>query len=160
MKRKVASSTVEPDNTGKVHIQEELIKLIRGQNSFTRTQHKKMREHLADCLECQSFLGEYLIESVAYDRVNGTPEEPARKLLAQLESLMHKRLQEDIPAYVETLEKFGEEQANTKFRILAAHLLDCHDCRSEMEGIQSWLRKAVQGDLIEPFKIGINARSK
>jgi hypothetical protein len=158
MQGNVILSAIEPDNTGKPHVQEQLIKLIRGKQSFTRTERKKMREHLAVCLECQSFFGEFLIESVAYDRVNGSSEVPARKLLAQLESIMHKRLKEDIPAYVETLEKFGENQANSKYRILAGHLVDCQDCRSEMTGVQSWLRQAVQEGLIEPFEVDTRSR--
>ena len=158
MQRHVVPSTVEPDNTGKPHVQEQIIKLISGQKSLTRTERKKMRVHLMECLECQSFLGEFLIESVAYDRVNGTSQVPARKLLAQLESIMHKRLQEDIPAYVETLQRLGEDQADRKYSILARHLIDCEDCRSEMKGIQTWLQQAVQAGLIEPFEESIHSR--
>lgn len=157
MQRHVVPSTVEPDNTGKPHVQEQIIKLISGQKSLTRTERKKMRVHLMECLECQSFLGEFLIESVAYDRVNGTSQVPARKLLAQLESIMHKRLQEDIPAYVETLEKLGEVEANRRFSILVRHLDDCQECRSEADSVQSWLRRAIQEGLVEPFGAGITS---
>ena len=157
MQKNVAPSTVEPDNTGEPHVKDQLVKLISGQQSFTRTERKKMREHLVDCLYCQSFLGEYLIESIAYNRVNSTSEEPARKLLAQLEEIMHKRLQEDIPAYVETLEKLGEVEANRRFSILVRHLDDCQECRSEADSVQSWLRRAIQEGLVEPFGADITS---
>ncbi len=143
---------------GELHVLEQLIKLISGQHSLTRTERKKMREHLAGCLYCQSFLGEYLIESIEYDRVNSTSEIPARNLIARLEKVMHKRLKEDIPAYVETVERSGEDEAYKRFSLLVSHFVDCQECQSEAEGLQSWLRQAIQKGLIEPFEANVRSR--
>jgi hypothetical protein len=149
MQRNVSPPTIE---AGGPHVVDQLIQLIGGQRSFTRTERKKIREHLVDCLICQSFLGEYLIESVAYDRANSTSEKPARELLSQLEYHMHRRLKGDIPAYVETFMKSGEDVANERYSLLAGHLIDCQDCREEVEGLQSWLQQAIQENLIEPLE--------
>ena len=158
MQRNVVPSTVEPDKEGKPHVLEQLIKLISDNRSLTRAERKKMREHLVGCLYCQAFLGEYLIESIEYDRVNSTSEIPARNLIAQLEKVMHQRLKEDIPAYVETVERSGEDEAYKHFSLLVSHFVDCQECRAEVEGLQSWLRQAIQKGLIEPFEANVRSR--
>ncbi len=161
MSRKTTNTlpAIEPESLDKSpHVLSQLIDMINGKRQFTPTQQKHRWEHLAACIHCQVFLGSYLVKAIEYNKAHGIPEGPEQKLLSRLTKVMHKTLKEDIPAYVEVLVGQDEEEANDRFPLLSHHLRECPACHSAVQDLQSWLRQAIDAELIAPLKVDMSKR--
>jgi hypothetical protein len=141
--------TSDPADLGKFpHFLPQLIDMITGKCQLFPAQQEQCWQHLAECIHCQTFLGSYLVEIIKYDKAHNNPEGSAQELLIQLTQIMHKTLKEDIPAYVEALEEQREEEANSRFPLLADHLQACQDCQLAVQDLRSWLRQLGEAGML------------
>lgn len=120
------------------HVIPQLVDMILGEQVFS-AQQQQAWDHLAVCIHCQTFLACYLHEVIAYDKEHGESEERAQKLLTKLAQIIHETLKEDIPAYVEALEKQGATAAARRFPQFAEHLPTCQICQLTVQNIHEWL---------------------
>lgn len=122
------------------HTVPQFIDMILGEQPLTPAQQQQAWEHLALCVHCQTFLAHYLYEVIAYNKDHGASEEQAQDLLKKLTVITHATLKQDIPAYVETLEKQNKAAADRRFPLFAAHLSTCRSCQLEVKYLSAWLR--------------------
>jgi len=146
--------TLPENNQGSLsqppHALNQVIDMLVGNQPLPLEQQKERWDHLAHCLECQVFLGIYLVNLIEYDRAAGNPTEPAQELLTKLTAILndlHETLKEDIPAYVEALEELNVADANQKFPQLCEHVLFCQDCQEAVEDLRFWLRHLKEAEL-------------
>lgn len=125
------------------HILPQLIDIVTGKRESSSAEQKQRWQHLARCIFCQTFAGNYLLEVIESEDQNGS-REIACKLLARLTSIMHKTLAEDIPAYAEILVEQGDERAHQRFPLLTEHLQTCRACHSEAQHLRAWLQYVGQ----------------
>jgi hypothetical protein len=125
------------------HVLSQFIDMLTGRGPLDLVQQGQRWQHLAGCIDCQTFLGIYLIE---YEKAEGSLEGPVRELLSQLTQIMHETLKKDIPAYVDTLEEQGKEPATSHFPLFSEHMQSCPDCQLAVRDLQSWLRMVEEAD--------------
>lgn len=121
------------------HVMAQFIDMLTGEQQLPATEQEQRWQHLEQCIHCQAFLASYLVKLIEYDKAHGEPEEPAQGLLDQLTQIMHETLKEDIPAYVEALAEYGEEEAGRSFALFTGHLHTCRDCQMAVQDLRAWL---------------------
>ncbi len=151
---KKGAATLSTNDLGSLsqspHVMTQFIDMLAGKQPLSLARQEQRWEHLAHCIDCQVFLGSYLVKLIEYDKANGIPTELAQELLAQLAQLIelsHETLKEDIPAYVEALEELSEEDAKQKFPQLGEHVQHCSDCQEAVEDLRLWLRRLKEVEL-------------
>ena len=121
------------------HVVPQFVDMILGEQQLSPTHQQQAWDHLAVCIQCQTFLECYLHEVIAYNKEHSEPDERVRKLLTKLAQIIHETLKEDIPAYVETVEKQGAATAARRFPQFAEHLPTCQICQLTVQNIHEWL---------------------
>ena len=132
------------------HVMTQFIDMLANEQPLSLAQQTERWEHLSSCLECQVFLGSYLVKLIEDDKACGIPTEVAEDLLARLSQLIkssHETLKEDVPAYVEALEELREEDAKQRFPQLSEHVQHCSDCQEEIGDLRLWLRHLKEAEL-------------
>lgn len=99
--------------------------------------------HLVECLHCQLTLGT-LIALELHSNPAEEDHRTLRNLLAQLTDFIHQTQIDDLVAYLEVLEVQGQDEASSRFPVLAEHLQHCQDCRSTIVETRALLRSAEQ----------------
>ncbi len=131
------------------HILLVLIDLIRGVGHPNPSEQEQILSHLVECVPCQDDLRTLLAIELERDR----PEEPIRKLISRLSSIIEKtRIRQDIPAYVEAIELWGDEEAKKRYPQLADHLQICKSCQLLITGVQNLKREAEEAGMIAPLR--------
>ena len=133
------------------HVITEFIDMLEGRQPLSVARQEQRWEHVADCLDCQVFLGNYLAKLVEHHKAKGIPAEIAEELLkrlTQLIELSHETLKEDIPAYVEALEELSEEDANQRFPQFSEHVRHCPNCQEAVTNLREWLRHLKDAKLM------------
>ena len=133
------------------HVMTQYIDMLANEQPLSLAQQTERWEHLAHCLECEIFLGSYLVKLIEYDKTCGIPTEVAEDLLTRLPQLIesnHEILKEDIPAYVEALEELSEEDANKRFSQLSEHVKHCMDCQEAVQDLREWIRHLKDAKLV------------
>ncbi len=134
------------------HILLVLIDLVKGEGHLNADDQERMVGHLAECLACQDALRTLLAIELDQDRQVGITEEPIAKLISRITSIIEKtHIRQDIPAYVEAIELWGDEEAKKKYPGLAEHLQNCQSCRSMVTGVQNLKREAEEAGIIAPL---------
>ena len=136
------------------HILPILIGLVRGEGHLNPYEQERMLEHLAECASCQGALRTLLVIELDQDGQVGITEEPIRKLISRLSKIIEKTsIRQDIPAYIEAIELWGDEEARKWYPRLAEHLQSCKSCQSLVTGVQDLKREAEEAGLIAPSTI-------
>ena len=134
------------------HILPVLIDLLRGEGHPNPLEQEQILSHLADCLPCQDALRALLAIELEQDRQIGITEEPVRKLISRLSDIIEEtHIRQDIPAYVEAIELWGDEEARKKYPRLAEHLQNCKSCQALITGVQNLKREAEESGMIAPL---------
>lgn len=137
------------------HILLALIDMVRSEEHPNSYEQEQILGHLADCMRCQDALRTLLAIELDQDRQVGITEEPIGKLISRLTSIIEKtQIRQDIPAYVEAIELWGNEEAKKRYPRLAEHLQNCKSCQSTVAGIQTLKREAEQAGKIAPLLAG------
>ena len=136
------------DLTQPPHVLPQLIEMIADHRQPPPAQKESRLQHLATCIQCQTFLGIYLLELIAEEKKHNKSVEVAQQWLDQVKQLMHETLQADIPAYTETLVELGEKKASERFPELAQHIHTCQDCYSTVQDVRSWLHRLAEEGLL------------
>src|SRR5260370_29621907 len=134
MSRKKATAMIARDSYNleqPPHILLALIDLVRGEGHTNSYEQEQILGHLAECMHCQDALRTLLAIELDQDRQVGITEEPIWQLISRLTSIIEKtQIRQDIPAYVEAIELWGNEEAKKKYPGLAEHLQNCKSCQS------------------------------
>lgn len=134
------------------HILPALFDQLRGEGHPTSFEREQQLGHLAECKACQDALRTLLAVELDQDRQVGITEEPIWKLISQLTSAIEKaQIRNDIPAYVEAIELWGNEEARKRYPRLTEHLQTCKSCQSMVAGIQTLKHEAEQAGKIAPL---------
>ncbi|MFI5422228.1 MAG: hypothetical protein ACHQ1H_14790 [Nitrososphaerales archaeon] len=134
------------------HILPALFDLLSGEGHPTSFEREQQLGHLAECKDCQDALRTLLAIELDQDRQVGITEKPIWKLISRLTSAIEKeQIRNDIPAYIETIELRGKEEARKRYPRLAEHLQKCKSCRSMVAGIQTLKHEAEQAGKIAPL---------
>ncbi len=155
MGRKKATAMIAQENDNleqPPHILIALFDLLRGEAHPTLYEREQQVEHLARCIPCQDALRTLLAVELDQDRQIGITEEPIWKLISRLTSVIEKtQIQNDIPAYIEAIELWGNVEAKKRYPRLVEHLQNCKSCQSLIEGIQTLKREAEEAGKIAPL---------
>lgn len=143
MKKASAAGTpsIDPGHAGEEPVYAKLLGFLSGEYTLTSSERRRVNEHLTHCIECQTLVGKYLVDAIAYLKKHGQEAVGAQATLEKLSRLTHKTLKQDIPAYAEVANNKGEDGARERFPFLAAHLDMCEECRQVVHGIREWLRE-------------------
>ena len=134
------------------HILPVLIDLVKGEGHPNLLEQEQILSHLAECLPCQDALRTLLAIELERDRQIGITEEPASKLISRLSDIIEEtHVRQDIPAYVEASELWGDEEARKKYPRLAAHLRNCKACQSIITGVRNLKRDAEESGMFAPL---------
>jgi hypothetical protein len=134
------------------HILPVLIDLIRGEEHPNSDEQERILAHLAECVFCQDALRTLLAIELDQDRQIGITEEPIGKLISRLSSIIEKtQIREEIPAYIEAIELWGDEEAKKRHPKLAEHLQNCKSCQLLITGVQNLKREAEEAGMIAPL---------
>lgn len=134
------------------HILLALIDLVRGEGHPNSYEQERILGHLVECLPCQDALRTLLAIELDQDRQIGITEEPIAKLISRLSNIFEKaQIRQDISAYVEAVELWGNEEARKKYPRLADHLQKCKSCQSLVTGVQNLKREAEEAGMIAPL---------
>lgn len=137
------------------HVLPLLIGLVRGEIHPNSFEQEQILRHLTDCISCQDALRTLLAIELDQDRQIGITEEPIGKLIVRLSRIIEQtQIRQDIPAYVEAIELWGDEEAKKKYPELAEHLQNCKSCQSLVTGVQSLKREAEEAGMIAPLAGG------
>lgn len=137
------------------HILLVLIGLVRGEAHPNSYELELLSRHLIECLPCQDALRTLLAIELDQDRQIGITEEPIGKLIARLSRIIEKaQIRQDIPAYIEAIELWGDEEAKRRYPRLVEHLQDCKSCQSTVTGLQALKHEAEQEGKIAPLLAG------
>ena len=137
------------------HIFPALIDMVRGEAHPNLYEQERILGHLVECLPCQDALRTILAIELDQDRQIGITEEPIGKLISRLANIIEKtQIRQDIPAYVEAIELWGNEEAKKKYPRLVEHLQNCKSCQSLVAGIQTLKREAEEAGKIAPLLAG------
>src|SRR5260370_15326115 len=134
------------------HILPVLIDLVRDEGHPNSYKQDRILGHLAECVSCQDALRTLLAIELDQDRQVGITKEPIRKLISRLSSIIEKtQIRKDIPAYIEAIELWGDEEARKRYPRLAEHLQNCKSCQSLVTGVQKLKREAEEAGMIAPL---------
>jgi len=125
------------------HVLSLLVDMMLGNWQPAPADLEALPSHLVECLHCQLALGTLIaleLHSDLAEEDRGT----LRNLLARLTDLIHETQIDDLVAYLEVLEVQGQDEASSRFPVLAEHLKHCQDCRSTIEETRALLRSAEQ----------------
>jgi hypothetical protein len=134
------------------HMLPALIDLVSGEGHPTSYEREQLLAHLAGCTSCQDALRTLLAVELGQDRQVGITGEPVSKLISWLSDITEKtQMRNDIPAYIEAIELWGNKEAKKRYPRLTEHLQKCKSCQSLVEGIQTLKREAEQAGKIAPL---------
>ena len=154
MSRKKAEvmRTQDSDLEQPPHVLSVLIDLVRGEVHPNSSEQERIFGHLSECVLCQDALRTLLAIELDRDRQIGITEEPIRKLISRLSSIIEKtQIRQDIPAYIEAIELWGDEEAGKRYPQLAEHLQNCKSCQSLVAAVQCLKREAEEAGMIAPL---------
>src|SRR5216684_7175955 len=120
------------------HIVDKLIDLVGGEWQPDPSQQEQLVVHLTECPYCRTALIVLLSADQEYERLNSSPEAPARNLLTQFVTIHHEIEAQDyehMGAYAEAIIAKGREEADKRFPVLAEHVRRCSSCISTLEEI-------------------------
>lgn len=131
------------------HILPVLIDLVRDEGHPNSYEQDRILRHLAECVSCQDALRTLLAIELDQERQVGITKEPIRKLILKFSSIIEKiQIRKDIPAYIEAIESWGDEEARKRYPRLAEHLQHCKGCQSLVMGVQNLKREAEEAGMI------------
>ena len=158
MSRKKAAPMITPDSINleqPPHVLPVLIGLVRGEAHPDSLEQERIFGHLTECVLCQDALRTLLAIELDRDRQIGITEAPIKKLISRLSSIIEKtQIRQDIPAYIEAIELWGDEEAKKRYPQLADHLQNCKSCQSLVTAVQSLKREAEEAGMIAPLVAG------
>ena len=131
------------------HILPVLIGLIKGEAHPDSLEQERIFGHLTECVLCQDALRTLLAIELERERQIGITEEPLRKLISKLSDIIEEtHIRQGIPAYIEAIGLWGNEEARKKYPRLAEHLQNCRSCQSLIAGVQKLKREAEEAGMI------------
>lgn len=158
MSRKKAAAMIPQDSINleqPPHVLPVLIGLVRGEVHPDSFEQERIFGHLTECVLCQDALRTLLAIELDRDRQIGITEEPIRKLISRLSRIIEKtQIRQDIPAYIEAVELWGDEVAQKRFPKFAEHLRDCKSCQLLVADVQNLKRQAEENGMIAPLAGG------
>ena len=148
-KKATVMDKVCPDLLVPPHIVGKLIHLVVGEWQPDHSQQEQLVVHLTECPYCRTALIVLLSAEQKYERLNSSPEAPARNLLTQFVTIHHEIEAQDyehMGAYAEAIIAKGREEADKRFPVLAEHVRRCSICTSTLEEILTFLNEPEETD--------------
>ena len=143
--REVVSAVDYPESLNRPpHVLSQLIGIITAELQSSSDNQEQRWKHLAGCIYCQAFLGDYLLGIMANKEEFDLSTGAVRDLFSRLTRIMHQTIERDIPAYVEILVEQSAERAKRCFPLLSEHLQTCQDCRAAVRDLRKWLQQVEQ----------------
>ncbi len=148
-KKATVMDKVRPDLLVAPHIVGQLVHLVVGEWQPDPSQQEQLVVHLTECPYCRTALIVLLSADHEYERLNSSPEAPARNLLTQFVTIHHEIEAQDyehMGAYAEAIIAKGREEADKRFPVLAEHVRRCSSCTSTLEEILTFLNEPEETD--------------
>ena len=113
---------------------------------------EQLVDHIVACKDCRKNLETFIIASIDADQPENCPGAILPGFFAKIRHIIREiDMQNDISAYIETLEMQDLEEAEHQFPLLAEHLKKCKACQSLLEETLTLLHRAEGAGLIAPL---------